>query len=785
MMDRARRYRSQVILILSCALAIALAERLLTYLVITALACVLGWVFTVRRDRPLMSQNLSRAFVVVSFLFLVYEYFYMAEIPILALSHFMLLVCSCKLLERRTLRDDAQILILALLLLVVTSIVSGNVLYMIVLAVFMTVGVDALMRWYLGSQQQSSARRLIGIDPRLGPPPEGEALRTDRLILGGPILAMLIISITIGVVIFVVVPRTSAGMLNQLQSSASSVGVTGFADQLDLNRGGRIQTSNQPMMRVQIEYDASRPNANAPREDLYFRGMVLHHYVRNPHSGHRGWGWRRVEMEAGRSRQYAIEPPGPFEGGSAIIELDESASTGPITIQHYWLEPSGERYLFALYPALEMSSKDIDQIEKTRGDQVIYCLWKPTAQLHYVMRSAETASPDVLHALTLDRGRALGDRPRVYRPQPPLPREGEIRELIRDEVGTLENPDDPEEAEAFAEAVERFLRSSRFTYTLENPTIARGLEPVGEFLLDRRSGHCEYSASAMAVICQLHGLPARVVNGYRGGDYNAVGDFYVVKRKHAHSWVEVHIPGRDWIRYDPTPASEFDTSVASAWWNELNSYIDFVQFHWATFVVSYDTSLRSTLFESLRAWLSRPAHDEKTFTGAIWSFIRELFGWRLKLSPSERLIYWAFALLVLALAILVTYVLVVCAWWSISRLLRWWRGHASGTPPELEFYDRYLRLLDQLGLNRPPSQTPAEFARELATVHPHLSDTPHLVRSYYEIVYGGHALPGPRRDRVRAQLRRIGELKPKDLQPSSETPEAHGPVRSSESASGA
>lgn len=761
MRDRSRRFWSQAILVLANALSLALAERVITWLIISCLSVVMGWYFTVRHDRPLMTERSSRLFVLAAFVYLIHEYFYQAGIPVLALAHFMLLVCGCKFLERRALRDDAQVLILALLLLVVTSIVSGNVIYSLVLVLFMTIGVDALIRLHLASQRAHALRRNSLIRPG-GGGERGRRARVD-ISLMGMIGSMGIVSVVIGAAIFVVVPRTSADMLSRLQSSATGVNMTGFADRLDLNRGGAIQSSNETVMRVQVRYDPPGYLDSVSREDLYFRGSVLDQYKLGPHSGHRGWGWVRRQEAAGETQQYDIKKIAPYDYGTSLIPGSESTSPGVMMVHKYWLEPGGDRYLFAPYPPWEMASENLSRAERTAGDLVLQCIWKPSSQVIYEVRSPVQITPDLVKLLRTHREQEHVPAPRVYLPDPPLPDAQRIRNLIRDEIGELPEPDDPEACQTFAEAIEGYLRSGRFTYTLENPRIAAGLEPVSEFLFRTRKGHCEYSASAMAIMCQLSGLPARVVSGYRGGEYNTVGGFYLIQKKHAHSWVEVFIPDRDWVRFDPTPLVESRLSVASAWWRQVQSYVDYLQFQWANLVVSYDTNMRSTLYESFTHWLRRPAHNEKTIWGAIWSFVRELFGWRLELSLSERVIYWVFTLLVLALAVLVSYVVIVIGWGVAQRIVRWAGTMEGGHDPRLEFYHHYRRLLENMGLSRRLSQTPAEFAHEIAEQYGPLGGAPLLVDAYYDVRYGHHELVGARRKRVDEFLDQLNALRRDDL----------------------
>ena len=57
--------------------------------------------------------------------------------------------------------------------------------------------------------------------------------------------------------------------------------------------------------------------------------------------------------------------------------------------------------------------------------------------------------------------------------------------------------------------------------------------PVETFLFQKREGHCEYFASALALLLRLEGVPARVVNGFMGGEYNKVGGYWVIRQSHA------------------------------------------------------------------------------------------------------------------------------------------------------------------------------------------------------------------------------------------------------------
>ncbi|MGV8961680.1 MAG: transglutaminaseTgpA domain-containing protein [Stenotrophomonas sp.] len=93
---------------------------------------------------------------------------------------------------------------------------------------------------------------------------------------------------------------------------------------------------------------------------------------------------------------------------------------------------------------------------------------------------------------------------------------------------------------------------AEFAYTLDTPLPGRN--GVDEFLFEYKAGFCEHFSSAFVVLMRNAGIPARVVTGYAGGQRNRFGDYWVVRRMDAHAWTEVWLPGRGWVRVDPTAA---------------------------------------------------------------------------------------------------------------------------------------------------------------------------------------------------------------------------------------
>jgi transglutaminase-like putative cysteine protease len=103
---------------------------------------------------------------------------------------------------------------------------------------------------------------------------------------------------------------------------------------------------------------------------------------------------------------------------------------------------------------------------------------------------------------------------------------------------------------AFVTAALDYLRHGGFKYTLEPPRL--GLNSVDDLLFGTRQGFCEHYASAFAMLMRAGGVPARVVTGYLGGEWNRFGNYLLIRQSDAHAWDEVWLQGQGWVRVDPT-----------------------------------------------------------------------------------------------------------------------------------------------------------------------------------------------------------------------------------------
>jgi hypothetical protein len=107
----------------------------------------------------------------------------------------------------------------------------------------------------------------------------------------------------------------------------------------------------------------------------------------------------------------------------------------------------------------------------------------------------------------------------------------------------------------------------------------------------------------MAILLRAAGVPTRLVDGFQMGEYNPVGDAYIVRQSDAHAWVEAYLPGSGWTEFDPTPAgaNPQDTGLVA----QLMHYTDAFGLFWNTYVLTYDTDSQGKLVHSAHEGLEK------------------------------------------------------------------------------------------------------------------------------------------------------------------------------------
>jgi transglutaminase-like putative cysteine protease len=453
------------------------------------------------------------------------------------------------------------------------------------------------------------------------------------------------------------------------------IGLSGFSDTVALGEVGRIRLDHSVVLRVEaLEGDLPDP------VDAYWRGLAFDAFD--------GRSWSISTPERVGSRQ-------PISGiGRFGIDLRPADPT-PRIVQRILREALDVDVLF--------SAGEVQRIEgpfqrlERDANGGLYVPGRGNERLRYTI----WASPPLAPASALARDSA---RPPLE-PGPGGPRPAD-RYLALPAL-------DPRLAERAAHYVagasndyERALRieatlrrEGRYTDT-PPPLGDEATSPIEAFVLGELEGHCEYFASAMVVLARSEGLPARLVNGFAGGQRNDVGGFVEVTQADAHAWVEIHFERAGWVRFDPTPPdrrlrSEPSLSLAA----RAAQLASAVELWWFQRVVDYDSADQ---IGALRALWRRFAPDhEGRLTDPAASprdsdHARPAFGLGDLRSLDPRLLA--------ALAALAGLLFV-------ARTLRARRAPGEPIP---EVYRRAQRILARRGIERAPNVSARDFARSVA-----------------------------------------------------------------------
>lgn len=132
-------------------------------------------------------------------------------------------------------------------------------------------------------------------------------------------------------------------------------------------------------------------------------------------------------------------------------------------------------------------------------------------------------------------------------------------------------------------AIISYLRNNN-EYSL-NPTS----NDIGDFILNHKSGYCEHFATAFILLARASNIPSRLVSGFVSTEWNKNLKYYIVRAKDAHAWAEVYI-NNTWIRVDPTPPQQANTS-------KLSLFVDSIRMFWYRNFVTYSSESQTQLFE--------------------------------------------------------------------------------------------------------------------------------------------------------------------------------------------
>ena len=712
---------------------------------------------------------------------------------LLAIANLMVYVQIIMLYQEKKVRLYGHLIIFSLLQIVVGTLLSQRFEFIAILSIYMVAALFALSLLSLIRQlvwiEQQNRRSRRSVNPKQsvdgGRDPfqlliaeplvyYGESIDAlGRKVVGWSyarhLLTTCFCTLLFGGVFFLGVPRSLESSWHQPRLGMTRT--VGFSNEISLGQMGKVLKNHEVVMRVAF----TDRETGLPYDIFgtpYFRGSALCRYQQDRRNPSRtGWTtqrmtfrWRdRLPEDAGllpdrdRVQQdvvYQLSRDPILMAVNPALQLEET----PENVRYDWLRarvlvrhrdeglPREQfRYKVSTSAFRAGIQQAIQPILLTEDYQrsMLYGELQYASSYPARLVDLKTVATEILQASAIESDNRVG----------------KVREL------------------------ERHLRSEeRFTYSLdlERIRLKRDFQrdPVEDFVVNHHTGHCEYFASALALMCRSQGIPARVVVGYKGGEYNPTGQFYSVRQSDAHAWVEVflephHLPDDlrsalpedlvgAWLRADPTiPREDQQIKILRrSLFDTISDSFDYMQLLWDNYVLHLGPE------QQQKAVYDPLSLDPSNSFSGHWSVAwMKKYGIDLQANSPVQWFDWRGAVTVMfvVLSVLVGYQLLSrfpYLWLyqlAAGRLESWQRRRS-----QIDFYVRLERLLRRHRWRRAPGQTPREFSVQVSNWletqldRPTLKNLPgKITEAYYQLRFGGRELTAAEQESINQALARL------------------------------
>ncbi len=457
-------------------------------------------------------------------------------------SQSVLVLLAVKALEMRSQRDFYQVAALVLLGMGVAAWLRVDVLLGIYLLLTLYLAVLGLLWQPLAdAAAERGSVALNGHDFRY-------------MLIFSMVFLCLLIPLT--GLFFLLLPRTPTPLWAWAppQGSARS----GFSADLSPDQIRRLALDPAIAFRAQINFLPAHSSA------LYWVGAIL---------------WKDM------GNTWVADPPilrtDLHKPGFTVHPLLAKQPIRPLLRQEIVLSPGDSDYLFALsFPR----RWQIPLAFHAQQDGVMQLQKAPALPLRYTVWSGSRPRGNLSNA---ERQAAL---------QVPAQTSPALRKLAASLAGN--------KPEATVGRLMQWFRGPSFHYSLKAPAAYPHGQSIGDFLLHSHTGFCAYYAGGLALLLRLDGVPARVITGYHGGEYNPLGNYWLVRQSMAHAWVQAWLPKVGWVRLDATPAAAVGGAVDAGGKTSVNEVPaawqlwDWMQWEWMNAVINLTPAKQRAIWTS-------------------------------------------------------------------------------------------------------------------------------------------------------------------------------------------
>ncbi|MCA9126929.1 MAG: DUF3488 domain-containing protein [Planctomycetales bacterium] len=671
----------------------------------------------------------------------IYSAFYSASESgqLMAVASLLVYPEAVLFLQKKNLRVFEQLAVFLLLEMVVAALVNDNILFGVLLTPIMLIWVSSLFLFaryatlvHVDASIESPIphlsellfqrfkKRVLGTSQR-------RQLLTTRLVTskhvqGTRLSRRLLQSIPIGVgaitfsgFFFYLMPRTSTGSLRRPLGSEISMGIP---KNLAMGEVGRLKQDPSPVMRVTFR-NADKGGNYSLIEAPYLRARIMDTYLssRSPLPDRKsqwvftGTHWHRPLPPIDRVLPLR-------DTGRELVRVD-------FDIRRQYLPT-----MYAVHSTYEIKKKQALDLKYD----------KSSALMEEISQSAAPAGK----AITYRIGCAsfAGGRQLPIAPVDPGDSPREIGSFFRNRGLLSANVDQfvgiedywrrviqsagvaADDSYRVARTLERhFLDSGEFQYSLDLTLPEANMDPIEDFVVNKKVGHCQYYAAALLVMMRQAGIPGRIIVGYHPHEFNERGKYFAVRQSDAHAWVEGlfdrdQLVGTElerwltdareyWVHFDPTPAPDgLDEGIVQ----QPGQTLDYAEKLWKDYVTDPQTLDNENSLYAPVAENSKNAYE---------NLIKQLEAIKDRVGGANAGsvgFAWPITIVVILIGGTVVGVWRLIVWLprlspKLAKRLGVGRNQLSISQT---FYARCVAILQNLGIQYSPSDTAVEYTQRAA-----------------------------------------------------------------------
>ncbi len=710
-------------LLLVAIMAQCVALGSFSILLIAGTFTALSWYVTEGPRGRSIPPWISRLLVLVAVMFSALDVYGPVEELPLVLGRFVVWLTVIKMYSKRTIENEAQLLILSLLLMAVGSLYATDLLFGVLFVFWVGLAVWVLLLYQLQHGCEVMRAERYKAVPNDAQTPWARPVTGKKVnkVFRNNAVAYITLIVLATSLFFVFLPREKqSDFLEDAISHDSGEG------RMELQPDRDIEPSDRQVMSISIK--DMEGNDVFMSQGLRLRGNVLDAYV--------GQGVWETSNQI---------PTSVLTSSDSFTPIRQWGVTEPTMVMHVdFHQPMTRVYSINEPISIETSKQSrvvLNDVNGTLGVGVGAPIFQSyTLEVNYqpiistpMMPSANRYQNEEVKLMTLS-----------------------LLESHGIEAGDIQNATKDQRVRT-ANIIAQYLRSDDFTYSTDSSSLSldernaysQQNDPIRTFLFDAKRGHCEFFASAMVAMCDSIELPARIVTGYFVDRWDNVNKKYVVLDRDAHAWVEVEVSPFGWETFEPTPSAE-----GSPTWQEPLTILQSARFAWQRWelawqsgVVSFDAAAQRRMYSFVKPewkewWVSKVEGAKDTLETTVRWF---------QIGVGGQL--WFTLALSAVLLTIVAFGILIYRKWKVRSSLQLLRRHEQQVQTSnVEFYAVLVQILKKLGWVRPRSMPPLDWSRTLPISPKAMNSLEQLTYAYYEVRFGNASLNSKKRRELRKQV---------------------------------